>query len=276
MPDRHTLAHVAFWAWELQEFPKYFQPATGLVDEIWANSAFAATAIATKTNTPIRVFPIPSIQTSDKAKVLTRGIFKFVSIFDFNSDIERKNPIAAIRAFRAAFGTSNKVQLEVKMLNADQHPEKLVELLEEVGASTNITCFESYLSTQEMRDWMTSANCFVSLHRAEGLGLNIMDFMALGIPTIATGYSANLEYQNSENSILIDYELTSVSKYGPWPVKSVWAETSVEDAARAMTEVVTNRILYRQVAESGLMSAKSRFSNEACVKRLRTEFEILN
>jgi glycosyltransferase involved in cell wall biosynthesis len=276
MPDHHTLGHVAFWAWELEQFPKYFQPATGLVDEIWANSRFAANAISTITKTPIRVFPIPCIQTATKAKAQTRGKFKFVSVFDFNSDIERKNPIAAIMAFRAAFGKSNKVQMEIKMLNSSQHPSKLTALIEAIGTAENITFFESYFSTQDMRDWMTSADCFVSLHRSEGLGLNIMDFMALGIPTIATGYSANLEYQSSENSLLTDYDLINVSKYGPWPVNSVWAEPNVEDAARAMILVATDRILYRQLAESGLASAKSHLSKEACLGRLRTEFEIVN
>ena len=42
-----------------------------------------------------------------------------------------------------------------------------------------------------------SADCYVSLHRSEGLGLGMVQAMYLGKPVIATGYSGNLEFMNS-------------------------------------------------------------------------------
>ena len=48
-------------------------------------------------------------------------------------------------------------------------------------------------------------DCYVSLHRSEGLGLTMAEAMALGKPVIATGYSGNLHFMTPENSYLVDF-----------------------------------------------------------------------
>ena len=54
------------------------------------------------------------------------------------------------------------------------------------------------------------ADCYVSLHRAEGFGLTLAESMALGKPVIATGFSGNTDFMTPANSYLVDWALTEV------------------------------------------------------------------
>ena len=49
------------------------------------------------------------------------------------------------------------------------------------------------------------ADCYVSLHRAEGFGLTLAEAMALGKPVIATGFSGNTDFMTPANSYLVDW-----------------------------------------------------------------------
>ena len=77
---------------------------------------------------------------------------------------------------------------------------------------------DGYLSADEKNALLAACDCYVSLHRAEGLGLTLAEAMALGKPAIATGYSGNRHFMTDENSFLVGYRLTSVSDdCGPYP-----------------------------------------------------------
>ena len=69
------------------------------------------------------------------------------------------------------------------------------------------------------------ADCYVSLHRSEGLGLTMAESMVLGKPVIATAYSGNLDFMTEENSFLVPYSWTEVPRgAGPYPAGARWAE----------------------------------------------------
>ena len=50
---------------------------------------------------------------------------------------------------------------------------------------------------------IAEADCYVSLHHAEGFGYTMAEAMFYGVPVIASGYSGNLEYMTAENSFLV-------------------------------------------------------------------------
>ena len=85
---------------------------------------------------------------------------------------------------------------------------------------------------------MRAADCYVSLHRAEGFGYTLAEAMWLAKPVIATGYSGTLDYMTAENSYLVDYTLVPIGPgHEPYPADGEWAEPDVEDAARHMRHV---------------------------------------
>ena len=85
---------------------------------------------------------------------------------------------------------------------------------------------------------MRRADCYVSLHRAEGFGLTLGESMALGKPVIATGFSANLDFMTAENSYLVRHEETRVGPDGEnYPAHGTWAQPDLDHAAQLMREV---------------------------------------
>ena len=45
---------------------------------------------------------------------------------------------------------------------------------------------------------MAACDCYVSLHRSEGLGLTMAEAMAVGKPVVATAWSGNLDFMSDE------------------------------------------------------------------------------
>src|SRR5207249_11274978 len=85
---------------------------------------------------------------------------------------------------------------------------------------------------------MSAADTYVSLHRSEGFGLTVAESMLLGKPTIATGYSGNLDFMTPHNSYLVRYDRATIADdIPPYPKGCVWAEPSAEHAAELMRRV---------------------------------------
>ena len=62
--------------------------------------------------------------------------------------------------------------------------------------------------------------------------------MALGKPVIATGYSGNTDFMTSQNSYLVDWDLTAVGMDAEhYPADATWAEPSIDHAAELLREL---------------------------------------
>src|SRR5262249_14491422 len=97
-------------------------------------------------------------------------------------------------------------------------------------------------------------DCYVSLHRAEGLGLVMAEAMLLGKPVIATGYSGNLDFMTESNSLLVEHRLVPIGPGAePYPDDAEWAEPDVQHATRLMREVFDDRA---RAAELGAKAAE--------------------
>ena len=100
--------NVAYFAWELPEFPDAWVPALDYYDEIWCPSDFTAAAIAMKSPVPVLTMPhaISFIRPTESVAAIRARLglpadkFLFLSLFDLNSYAERKNPHGVLAAFR--------------------------------------------------------------------------------------------------------------------------------------------------------------------------------
>ncbi len=116
----------------------------------------------------------------------------FVTAFDMASDLNRKNPFGAIEEFRRAITTRDDVRLLVKVNNG--HLEEYWQInLEQLDQLANrdrrLILIDLSLPYEEVLSLYASCDVFVSLHRAEGLGLCLLEFMSMGKPVIATAWS---------------------------------------------------------------------------------------
>jgi glycosyltransferase involved in cell wall biosynthesis/SAM-dependent methyltransferase len=236
---------IGMWAWEVEEFPEAWLPAFDLVDEVWMNSQYAADAVRKVATKPVQNFPltvsVPSSEPMPKAELGLPERFLFLFSFDFFSVFERKNPIALVEAFKLAFDAGEGPILLIKSINGQEKLPDLERLRMAAAEHPDIYLIDGYLPVNVKNRLMATCDAYVSLHRSEGFGITMAEAMALGKPTIATGYSGNLEFMDDDNSYLVDYELTTVPKgCEPYPEGAAWAEPNIEHAARQMRRVFDN------------------------------------
>lgn len=245
--------NIAFWAWELPEFPLEWCGSIDLVDEIWVPSEFVAGAIRNRTNKPVSVFPHPV--TKNPIAYLNRKYFNlpdsccvFLTAYDVNSVRQRKNPEGAIEAFLQAFeADDHSVLLLVKINSAN--PDEIEYMQAKIGGRKNIRLMTNTLDRIEMDSLMNSVDCFVSLHRSEGFGLAIAEAMVLGKPVLATAWSGNIDFVGDTYPFAVNYTLTKLSEtYGPYKKGQCWAEPDVIHAAQLMQRIASDRAWATEVA----------------------------
>jgi len=238
--DRYT---IGMWFWEVAgPFPDRLRPSFDHLDEVWAASRHVADAIAPASPIPVHRVRLPVEPTPpaprDRSELGLPSDFVFLFMFDYNSVFRRKNPLGLVESFRYAFPVGSGASLVLKSINEDKHPEESTRLRAAVERSSNVHLIEGYVSAAEKSALVANCDCYVSLHRSEGFGLTLAEAMYFGRPTIATGYSGNLEFMNEANSYLVEYSLKRVGEGGsPYPADAEWAEPDLAHAAGLMREV---------------------------------------
>jgi glycosyltransferase involved in cell wall biosynthesis len=180
------------------------------------------------------------------------GRFLFFFAFDFMSFVQRKNPRAAVRAFRMAFPLRGQAVLVLKCINGDHAPEQRTTLMAELDGDPDIIVIEKTLSRADTLGLISACDAILSLHRSEGLGLLIAEGMLLGKPVIATGYSASREFLTDQTGYPVEFDLVAVNE-GDYPffAGQLWAEPDVAHAAWLM------RGLYKDPGKAGPLCARA-------------------
>jgi glycosyltransferase involved in cell wall biosynthesis len=220
-------------------------PFSGYVDEVWTATRFVQDAVRATCTVPAVRMPLPivlpPIPAHGRAHFgLPESARIFLYIFDVSSQTERKNPLAAIRAFRRAGLPHGDAVLVLKFTNPE-YDRAGVRRLHEEAAGLNVVMLDRYLDRGELCALINTADCYLSPHRAEGFGLTLLEAMRLGKPVIGTAYSGNMDFMTPVNSYLLDYSLVTLTRdYGPYFRGAVWAEPDDEHAARLIREVFDN------------------------------------
>ena len=268
--------NVGYWFWELSKFPDAWRYACNLVDEVWVNTEFVANAVR---QVHERVYKIPFAISFDKPCDkydrayfgLPASGFLFLVSYDFNSSATRKNPDAVIEAFRSAFAVrSDNSYLVVKSINGNMNEAAVASLKSTLGDDSRIVWVDEYLTTDEMRGLLNVADAYVSLHRAEGLGLGMAESMYLGKPVIATDYSGNVEFMNADNACMVPYELVPVNP-GEYPHHEGqhWANPDVAVAAEWMQRLAFEPAFAAAVGERAAAYMGKHHSKEAMSAAIR-------
>ena len=266
---------IGVWSWELAGFPASMHSAFGLVDEVWTISDYCASAIAEHAppSVSVHTFPVP-VRAADGPDRPAHAGTSFLFVFDHYSVFERKNPLAAVEAFRLAFGDRDDVRLVIKSINGDKHPGDHERLLAAVGGDPRIEVVDGYLPADELAKLYSSTDCYVSLHRSEGFGLTVAEAMAQGLPVIATDYSATTELLTAETGWPVPYRLVAVGHGNPpYPADSRWAEPDVDAAAAAMLEVADHPELARERGAAARRHVLSTRTEEAAAEWVRARIE---
>jgi glycosyltransferase involved in cell wall biosynthesis len=271
---------IGFWWWEVDRLPAPLAAASHLVDEIWVGSRHVAAAVEAAVDKPVAIFPVPikrphvSPGVNRSAFDLPGEAFVFFFAFSFPSVFDRKNPLGLIDAFQRAFAPGEGPLLVIKSMGSRSYPRELARLKAAVESRPDIRLLDGALEESRYHALMNAVDCYVSLHRAEGLALTLGEAMALAKPAIATGYSGNLEFMTDQNSYLVPYDLVPIpNETGPYPPTAVWAEPDLESAAKLMRQVVEQRDASRAKAERGAQEITTKHGPGAAASFVRTRLE---
>jgi glycosyltransferase involved in cell wall biosynthesis len=260
--DKRIMAH---WFWELQDLPEDWHQGVPFVHEICVNSEFVARAVATIAgDRPVHLVPHPVAAPLRRTSAPAPDRpFTTLVVFNVASSFERKNPCAAIRAFRSAFGDRDRrVSLIVKYSNADHWPAAEDLMRKAIGNAINIELKGGGVFDKgAMNELYERADVILSLHRAEGLGLVMAEGMLRGLPVIATNWSGSTDFVTSETGIPITYTLVpSHDPQGTYDLsKSVWAEPNIDDAAAALKRLQSDPGLRRRLGNTAASAAAHHF-----------------
>ncbi|MHB9002817.1 MAG: glycosyltransferase family 4 protein [Coriobacteriia bacterium] len=260
--------------WELPQLPDNWLPVIGRMDTVLAPTQFVADVVRRSApDVDVVHFPqtvyLPDGITPDRAAWgLADDATVYVFSFDLNSDPARKNPWGAIEAYRVARSemgdATTKLVIRANNATTAMGKRHLSELHAAASADPTIVIVDKALTYREVLSLYASADAFVSLHRAEGLGLGLLESMMLGTPAIATAYSGNMDFMNEENSLMVDYTLVPAigadrGSYAAHKIggEQVWAEPNIEMAAAHMARLARDPALRRRLSEVAAESARA-------------------
>jgi glycosyltransferase involved in cell wall biosynthesis len=194
----------------------------------------------------------------------------FLFTFDFMSVMKRKNPLGLIEAFKKAFAPGEGPMLVLKSINGETRPASFASLRLAAEGRDDIVIMDKYLDSRHAAALMNLCDCYVSLHRSEGLGLTIAEAMLLGKPVIATDYSGNLDFMKSDTSYLVPWTRVRVGEGAEaYDSDALWAEPNLDSAAKIMRHVYFNPEEARKTASAGKHDLESRFTPEQTGSRMK-------
>lgn len=233
---RHT---IGLWPWELPLWPRELEFCFALVDEVWAISGHVRGAYELASPVPVVHMPpsvmVEPVEGNRERFGLPGGKFVFLTYFDALSSFHRKNPVAAIRAFREAFPDDDSVRLVVKVMRGAADGARMDELHAAAKADPRLIVIDAVLARDELLRLLASSDCLVSLHRAEGFGRSLAEAVLLGRKVVATYWSGNVDFALAGNQLLVEADMVGVpAGYYPWADGQYWAEPRRSAAVEAL------------------------------------------
>jgi glycosyltransferase involved in cell wall biosynthesis len=272
---------IGFWHWEQPQLPPAHLPAFAHVDEIWTPSRFVRDAVAAVSPVPVYLVPhaieiAPTPGAGRAAFGLPENRLLVLMMYDFHSYQYRKNPQAAIAAFRQAAQGRADCALVVKTINGDAHPEAYAQLRAHLADLPDVTFIDGYLTRQETWDLQAGCDILLSLHRAEGFGLAPAEMMYLGKPVVATGWSANMDFMNHDNSMPVAYTLQPLREdLGAYPAGPLWAEADTAHAAQCLTRLFDDALLRTRLGARAAQDIRAQLSPAAVGALVRERLRAL-
>jgi glycosyltransferase involved in cell wall biosynthesis len=200
--------------------------------------------------------------------------FLFLVLYDLNSYSERKNPRAAIAAFRHSGLAGREAVLVIKVHNVRGNEADLARLQQAVADLPDTVLITETLGREAVYQLQAACDCYVSLHRSEGFGLAVAECMLLGKPVIVTDWSATAEFVNSTNGCPVRYRLVPLAEnHGPYGKGQIWAEAETEQAAGWMRRLAADAGLCAQLGASAHATIVARFSPGVIGARYRRRLE---
>jgi glycosyltransferase involved in cell wall biosynthesis len=271
--------NIAFWVFELERIPQAWVPHFEGLNEIWTPSVFARDAIAALSPIPVYVVPTPIVTSTPEGATKAEFALPEDKIcvlvgFDLNSYRHRKNPDAAIAAFKNAWSQDQQLHLVLKVGNADKNWQAMNELRASLTDVPAVTYVTQTLPREKMTRLQAACDIYLSLHRSEGFGLHLTECMALGKPVVATDWSANRDYLDVSNGVPVPYRLVEISEtFGPYEKGQLWAEPDIEYATKALLALAADPVWRANLGACARARINALYSVESVATAVRARIQ---
>lgn len=215
--------NIGYTTWESSVMPAQRVQLCNGMSEIWVPSEYNREIFVNSGVTvPVKVLPHAAepgwFERPDTNLELPirSDTFKFLSIAQLSS---RKNLDGLARAYLTGFTSEDNVCLIVKTYinrGGDVEKKHITDFFGKIKVDLGLTNYppmlliSEILDERQIRSLYYQSNCYVSAHRSEGFGLPIFEAMAAGLPTIATGFSGNVDFMPRDFTYHVNYQMSPV------------------------------------------------------------------
>ena len=286
-PDVFSGAYnIGYFFWELDKPAYCHYLGMDLLDEIWVSTEYGVEIYKKDADgKPVINVGMCYEDNSDIIRMDARdfverrfqfneGHYVCLVAFDSFSFVQRKNPVNVLKAFQQAFADVPNARLVVKTQNRDSVFDPVqVNLWDQVDSiitsDPRIIVMNETLSYRDLLRLKAGSDIYVSLHKSEGWGFGMIEAMNLGVPVLCTAYSGNMDFCTDETAWLVDFEETPLRQEDYIFVRkgSIWAEPSVESAAKQLRATYDNPDQRTAKAQAAQNYIRESFSTEAISQR---------
>jgi len=163
--------------------------------------------------------------------------------------------------------------LVIKINNVNENTMQVQHLKEELKGWENCYFIEEIFSKERFNALLNCVDVYVSLHRSEGFGLIPAEAMYLGKPVIMTNWSGNTDFMTKDNCCPVDYELVRIDQaIGVYKAGQIWAEPDINQAAKYMKKIISDRQYYHWVSQNGKKTIQKNYGKKSCLSKIQLNF----
>jgi GT2 family glycosyltransferase len=258
---------------EVSGLPREWVDGCNLMDEVWVPASFNVDTFRDSgVRVPIEVMPLGI--DIDYFHPGIRGFrpssrFTFLSVFEWG---ERKGAELLLRAFAEEFDKTDDVLLMLSIYNRDPGVDVYHEV-DKLGLPPGppiIAMVNPEFAGYQMGSVYRSADCFVLPTRGEGWGMPVLEAMACGLPTIATGWSGPADFLHDGIGYPLQVKrMVEAKAKCPWYAGFDWAEPDIDHLRFLMREVYENPDRAREKGLAAAAEVASNYTVEHAADRVK-------
>ena len=188
-----------------------------------------------------------------------KDVFRLVKIFYESFANKKKQPALILKTSGAGFSLIDKEDC-LKKLN------QIKSKFSSDWVLPNIYLLHGSLSDKEMNDLYNhpKVKCMVSLTHGEGFGRPLLEATMVGLPVIASSWSGQLDFLDTEKSILIGGELQDIPESQIWEdiliPETQWFVADENQAYRMLNFAFENKYEIKNKAKSLMYRNREKFT----------------
>jgi glycosyltransferase involved in cell wall biosynthesis len=228
---------VGYWLWHLAHFPLDLAPSFAGLDEVWTPSRATAEAVRALSPLPVRCVP-PGLDAGlgDAPPRAGGETLVWLSLADARTGVERFDLETLIKAFALACSRSPR-PLELH-LHLEGAGSGTLARLREISPGLAVKLDARCLTPVERAARLHDCDAFVTLARAEGLGLTALSALRLARPVVAADCGGPRDWLGTDTGFPVATRPARLDHgVAPFPRGAVWAAADVDSAVAALLAV---------------------------------------